>query len=452
MTVELAPAPLLSKTYRATTAGIFALAFLFAFEAIAVATVMPVVGRELDGLPLYAIAFSAPLAVGVVATAMAGRWIDARGPGPALRIGVGLFVAGLIAAALAPTMPVFLVGRGIQGFGSGLAGVGLYVLIARAYPEGMRARAFTVLTSGWVLPALAGPAIAGLINDLVGWRWVFGGAPLFAVVAYFALAPALRSTRQEGAWKNDGGRTAWAAMVAAGILGVAFAGQQSLDWWVMLAAASVAAVLLAAPRLLPKGTWLFRRGLPAVISARGLVGAGFFGAEVYLPLALVEHRGFTPTEAGLLLTTSAVAWFSGSWLAANLPFLAGKVMRVRLGAGLLAAGVGLSVLSLNAQVPVAVVVVGWALAGLGIGMAFSTLSVLLLDHSADGEEGTNSSALQINDAVAQSLWLALGSIAFAALLPVAPLWGFITAFGGSFAIALLALLLTRRLAGAPEGG
>ncbi|EMY33109.1 major facilitator transporter, partial [Arthrobacter crystallopoietes BAB-32] len=80
MTVELKPAPLLSKTYRATTAGIFALAFLSAFEAIAVATVMPVVARDLDGLALYAIAFSTPLAVLVVATAMAGGWIDARGP------------------------------------------------------------------------------------------------------------------------------------------------------------------------------------------------------------------------------------------------------------------------------------------------------------------------------------------------------------------------------------
>ncbi|WP_150110090.1 MFS transporter, partial [Crystallibacter crystallopoietes] len=231
---------------------------------------------------------------------------------PALRIGVGLFVAGLAAAALAPNMAVLLVGRGIQGFGSGLTGVGLYVLIAKAYPEGMRARVFTVLTSGWVLPALVGPAIAGLINDLAGWRWVFGGAPLFAVVAYFALAPALRATRQGGVWKNDGGRTACAAVVGAGILGVGLAGQQSSSWWIVLAAASVAAVLLALPGLLPKGTWLFRRGLPAVIAVRGLVGAGFFGAEVYLPLALVQHRGYTPTEAGLLLTTSAVAWFGGS--------------------------------------------------------------------------------------------------------------------------------------------
>ena len=445
MSVALAPAPLLSRSYRATTAGLFALAFLFAFESMAVATVMPVVGRELDGLAAYAISFSAPMAVSVLGIALAGSWTDARGPAPVLRLGVGLFLLGLAAAALAPTMGVFLVGRGVQGFGSGLAGVGMYVLIAKAYPQAMRARVFTVLTSGWVLPALAGPAAAGALNDLLGWRWVFGLAPAVAVVAWLALFPALRQTSGTGAVKNDGARAAWAAAVAAGILGVGYAGQRETGWWVLLFLASMAAVLLAAPRLLPAGTWTLRRGLPAVISVRGLIGSAFLGAEVYLPLALVQQRGFSPVQAGLLLTASAVAWFAGSWLAANLRFLAHKVLRVGLGAAMLTVGIGLSVLSIDAGTWIGIVVVGWSVAGLGIGMAFSTLSVLMLDRSGDGEEGANSSAMQINDAVVQSLWLALGSVAFALLLPVAPLWAFVLAFGSSFLLAAAALLLARRL-------
>ena len=195
---------------------------------------MPVVGRELNGLAAYAISFSAPMAVSVLGIALAGSWTDARGPAPVLRFGVGLFSLGLAAAALAPTMAVFLVGRGVQGFGSGLAGVGMYVLIAKAYPQAMRARVFTVLTSGWVLPALAGPAAAGALNDLLGWRWVFGLAPAVAVVAWLALFPALRRTSGTGAVKNDGARAVWAAAVAAGILGVGYAGQRETGWWALL--------------------------------------------------------------------------------------------------------------------------------------------------------------------------------------------------------------------------
>ena len=451
MTNDVAQVRLWSRSFRGTTVGIFSLAFLFAFEAIAVATIMPVVARDLDGIALYAIAFSAPVAVSVVAIAIAGGWIDSRGPAPALRVGVALFSAGLIAAGLAPGMLVFLASRAMQGFGSGLAGVGLYVIIARAYPESMRARVFTVITSAWVAPALVGPVIAGAIDELVGWRWVFLGAPIFAVVSYAALAPALRrmpalcGAPARDRRPSDRARVGWAAMAAAGILSLAYAGQRGVSWWPALLAISIAAVVFAAPRLLPAGTWLAHPGLPSVIAVRGLIGAAFICAEVYLPLSLVENRGFSTTLAGFVLTTAAIAWFVGSWLAANIPHLDDKVLRVRIGALCVAGGVAAVATSVDPDIWSGVAITGWSLAGLGTGMALSTLSVLLLGHSAPGEEGANSSAMQINDAVTESLGLAIGSVVFAALLASAPTWGFALNFMGSFAIALLALILTRRL-------
>ena len=53
---------ILSPAYAATTVAMFALIAFVAFEAMAVATVMPTVARDLDGLDLYALAFAAPLA------------------------------------------------------------------------------------------------------------------------------------------------------------------------------------------------------------------------------------------------------------------------------------------------------------------------------------------------------------------------------------------------------
>ncbi|MEV4186458.1 MFS transporter, partial [Streptosporangium canum] len=63
-----------AQRYRALTVGMVALIVLVAFEALAVATAMPVVGRELDGLALYALAFSGALAAGMIATVLGGRW------------------------------------------------------------------------------------------------------------------------------------------------------------------------------------------------------------------------------------------------------------------------------------------------------------------------------------------------------------------------------------------
>lgn len=198
MTVETAPQRerLWLGPYGRVVAGIFALAFLIAFESIAVATVMPVVADDLDGLSLYALAFAAPTAVAVITMAIAGPMIDRRGPGRGLILGIGIFVLGLLIAGLAPTMELFLVGRCVQGLGSGFLGVGLYVVIGKVFPDAMRARVWTVMTSAWLLPGLVGPVIAGVIADHVGWRWVFLGVPAIAVASVALIWDAVR--RVEG--------------------------------------------------------------------------------------------------------------------------------------------------------------------------------------------------------------------------------------------------------------
>jgi MFS family permease len=109
------------------------LAFLVAFESLAVATVMPVVADELGGLELYALAFAAPIAVGIVSMTLAGPLMDRHGPATGLQAGVAVFVGGLLLAGLAPSMPVFLAGRAVQGLGMGFVGVALYVVIGRTF-------------------------------------------------------------------------------------------------------------------------------------------------------------------------------------------------------------------------------------------------------------------------------------------------------------------------------
>ncbi|GAA1967510.1 MFS transporter [Nocardioides panacihumi] len=437
------PASLWTGPHLRTTVGVFALAFLFAFEYLAVATVMPDVAEALDGLPLYAVAFSAPMATSVVAFTVVGPWCDRRGPRPAVDAGVVVFGAGLLVAGLAPTMPVFLVGRAIQGFGMGLLGVAVYVVVAQAYPERLRARAFTVLTGAWVLPALIGPAIAASVAAALGWRWVFLGVPVLVVAAWWLVHDAPSHASGEGARRRgDLGR---AVVVAAAVLVVSLAGQRDLPGWPVLLAVACAAVLVAGPRLLPPGTWTGRRGLPSVIGTRGLIGAAFAGAEAYVPLLLTLQRGLSLTEAGWALTAGATTWFGGSWVAANWSALSDEVRRVRIGAVALAAGIAVFATAATSSVPLVVPMLGWALAGAGIGMAFSTLSVLTLSAASPGEEGRASSALQLNDAVVQALVLAAGSVVFAGFAASSPVAGATVLVLAAASIGALALLPASRL-------
>jgi MFS family permease len=425
-----------------TTTGIFALMFLFAFEALAVAAVMPDVAAELEGLRWYAVAFAAPMAASVVALVVAGPAIDRRGPGPALVGGLVVFCAGVVLAGLAPTMPVFLVGRLVHGLGAGVLGVALYVVVAQAYPEQLRARVFAVLTAAWVLPALVGPVVAASVAHAVGWRWVFLGVPVLAVGAWLLV----RSAPSRPGDGNAGRPRLGAALLAAtGVLVVSIAGQRALSAWPVLVVAGIIVIVVAGGRLLPAGSWSGRRGLPSVIGARGLIGTAFAAAEVYLPLLLTLTRDLTLAEAGWVLTTGAVSWCAGAWLAARWRVLSDETVRVRVGAALLAAGVGGFALVALPAVPLAVPVLCWAVAGIGVGMSFSTLSVLALAFAPPGEEGRTSSALQLNDYLVQSAALAVGSVAFAGFATGDPVLGATLLVIAATLIGGLALVPASRL-------
>ncbi|MGC5167946.1 MFS transporter [Luteimicrobium sp. DT211] len=457
--------------------GVFVLAFLEAFEAMAVSTAMPAVARELHAVGAIALAFSVPLAVSVVARAAAGSSMDRTGPGRGLRLGVALFVVGLVAAGLAPSMPVFLLARAVQGYATGLTGVGLWVLVGRVFPEHLRARVFSVMAGAWVLPALVGPGIAGLVSELAGWRWVFLSVPPLALASFGLLRGALRRVdeafaRQREAEPADPGtdtRTdtpdagpatlpprdqrpatgrralGWSLPVSVALLVTSGSGQGGGILGPVLLVAAVAAVVVAAPRLLPAGTWTGRRGLPSTMSARSLVAAGYLGAETYLPLSLVEHRGMSLTTAGLLLTASAVAWSAAAWLGAHAPVLASPARRVRLGSLCVVVGAAGTALAAAPALPLWPVVALWTLAGFGMGLSNPTFAVLVMDASGPTAQGVNSAAMQTNDVVVQSLVLAVGAAAFAGLVGGLPTGAFVVVCGLAVATAALGLALTTRL-------
>ena len=109
-----------------------------------------------------------------------------------------------------------VVSRAVQGGGAGMISALSYVSIGRGYPERAQSRMLAVLSSAWVVPGLAGPALAGLIADHVGWRWVFLGlAPLPLLAALLAL-PALRRLKPAEAQRPDRRRLRDALLLSAG--------------------------------------------------------------------------------------------------------------------------------------------------------------------------------------------------------------------------------------------
>ncbi|MDX6293969.1 MAG: hypothetical protein QOH50_3044 [Kribbellaceae bacterium] len=438
----------LAPPYRALTIGMVALITLVAFESLAVTTAMPTVAQALDGLPWYALAFGGPLASGVVAMVVSGTWSDLKGPTRPLWHGTAWFVVGLAIAGIAPTMAVLVAGRIIQGFGAGLLTVALYVVVGHLYPAQLRPRIFAAFATGWVVPSLVGPAIAGLIVAHTSWRVVFLAVPVLAIPAVLVMRPGLGRARTPAGPTAQGSlwdkRARWAIAVALGIGLLHYGGQQRGVVQVVLLVVGLAAVAGFAPKLLPSGSFRVTAGLPAVIALRGLVAAAGFGAEVFLPLMLTRERGLTPAFAGLVLTISALSWTAASWYRGRSEQPFSHAVFLQAGMVSIVLGITAAALTLNPAVPVLVGILGWGLAGLGMGTVFPTLSVLILEYSSREEQGANSSALQLSDSLSTATVLAIGGSLFAAIEPHSADAAYLTAFGLPAVLALLGIWAARR--------
>lgn len=387
---------------------------LVAFEAMAIAAIMPDVKDDLGGLGLYGWVFSGFFLASLLGIVVAGQLADSRGLVLPYAVGLGLFSAGLVLGGAAGSMPMLIVGRLLQGFGAGAIPAIAYASIGRGIPGPLRPKMFAVLSTAWVVPGLVGPSAALLVEHALSWRWVFLVLIPFVVVAGVMTVPALASMGPpEGADLDvaahaerraaDRLRLRQVLLLVVGI-GAAFVAASGVP----MAAAAVLLVVgvpvavNALVHLLPRGTLRLATGVPATVAVRGLLTFGFFAADAYVPLAVVDGRGGSSWIAGAALTVSALTWTGASWIQANLIDRIGPRALDQIGFGALVCGVGL-MLGVAQGLPVALAVVAWAIAGFGIGIAYAPQAVTVLASAKPGEEGSASAAIQLSDAVGIAL-------------------------------------------------
>ena len=406
----------MSGPYRALTLGIVSCVLLVAFEATAVNTAMPVAARDLNGLGLYAFAFSGYFTASLLAMVVSGEWSDKRGPLGPLSAGIGTFAIGLVIAGTARNMETFVGGRAVQGLGGGLLIVALYVVVGRAYPERLRPSVFAAFSSAWVLPSIVGPVISGTVTQHLGWRWVFLSIPVLVVLPVALMLPQLRRLQAADGpargWGLDRRRILFALALAVGAGLLQYAGQLLDRYALIPAAAGLALLVPAVARLLPAGTFRAARGLPTVILLRGIAAGAFFAAEAFIPLMLVTQRGLSPTLAGLSLTSGGLSWALGSWVQGRPWADRHRSLLIRAGflmSAFAIAGVGLV---LFPAVPAYLVAVVWTVGGMGMGLTIASVGVLMLGLSEADDTGENSASLQVSDALGNVLLTGLAGVLF----------------------------------------
>lgn len=437
---------------RRLTFGLALTISLVAVEALAIATVMPTVSDDLGGLALYGWVFSAFFLGTLIGIVVSGQSADRLGAAPAFTLGLVLFAGGLLAGGLAPTMFVLVLARFVQGFGAGAVPAIGYVCIGRSYPEALRPRMFAVLASAWVIPGIFGPAIAGIVEHAVGWRWVFLGLlPLVLLAGLFTL-PAMRpiGPGTVGSDVVERSRLPFAIAVAVGaasVLGGIAAENAAVAIALVLAGGAIG--IPAYLRLVPPGTLRARAGMPAAVAARGTLTFAFFGVDAYVPLAIADVRHLGTLWITLSLTTTTLMWTAAAWAQERLVERVGARRLVIAGHGIILVSIAVTAFYLVDAVPFWVGFAGWTCGGFGIGLAYAPISLVVLREAEPGREGAATSSLQLTEQLGVALGIGLGGAAVA----IGARQGWTAATGIAVAwiigglVAAIGMLVARRLPG-----
>ncbi|GMX64014.1 MFS transporter [Paenibacillus elgii] len=407
-------ATIFDSRYRALTIGIILAVTTVAFEGLAITTIAPDLAQHLNGISLYGWIFSAFLLTQILGTMVIGQQIGKIGVYRSFSLSIVIFVAGILVAATSVNMPMLIAGRALQGFGAGAIVTCVYYSITLSYPDALRTKILAAFSSAYILPALIGPYIAGLLAEYVSWRFVFWLVlPLIALAVLLTL-PSFRKLQTASAPVQKSGRKeGYAALLTVGT-GLLLSGLGFVSDWKGIALVLIGLIIMVRPlqQLLPAGTFTVKKGLPATIVSRGLYVACYVATESYVVLALTEVKGLPADLAGLIVAAGALSWSTAAWLQSKLDEKdsgRGRKKRIITGIGLMIIGVSLVITAVGLESGgIGFAVISQIFTGFGIGLANPTTGAIALQHARSGEEGEISAYLQFVDAFCPGVSIGIG--------------------------------------------
>ena len=322
-------------------------------------------------------------------------------------LGLSVFTVASAASALAPTVGVLIATRALQGIGAAMVMPLTLTLLSEAFPADKRGMAIGVWGGIAGLAVAAGPVVGGAVVEGLNWHWIFWLNVPIGIV----LVPLSRARLSESFGPRPRLDIAGLALIGAGLFAVTWAlvRANTAGW---ASAEVVGSLVVGAALIAVFGWWeqrasapmvslaLFRR--PSFTSANGVsffMYAGLFGAAFLMSQFFQSAQHHTPLQTGIRLLPWTGAPMIVSPIAGKLAERYGN--RVFMALGLLLQGVGLGWVAAIATAGASYAELGVALAvaGVGIGMVFPTVSTEVL-ASVPGEEvgvasGTNSALREL---------------------------------------------------------
>jgi EmrB/QacA subfamily drug resistance transporter len=376
-------------------------------DSSAVNLTLPVIQQQLGGgveaaqwiMNAYALLLSALVLAG-------GAAADRYGRKRVFVLGVLVFTAASAVCGLAPSLPVLIAARAVQGVGAALLIPASLALLGAAYDAKGRGQAVGIWAGASGLTSAVGPVLGGWLAQSVSWRAVFFiNLPVAAVAIWLVMVNAQESKGARSGAVDYGGAAAVTAGLAAVTWALTVAPKQGADLAVLgvggLGVLALVGFLTierrAANPMMP--LMLFKSATFSGVNAMTLVlYAALGGAFFLLPFELIRAHGYAPSLAGAALLPISLGLAVLSPISGRLSSRLGPRPLLIVGPLLVAAGFLLLALLSDRSGYWTGVFPGLAVLAVGAGVAVAPLTDAVLGAVADEYEGA---AAGINNAVAR---------------------------------------------------
>lgn len=388
---------------------------LLAFNAFLASISLPTAVQEMGGVALISWALTLFLVFAIVGGAGAALLKQRLGARTALLVSAGTFLAGTLLAATANSMEQVLVGRALQGLGEGVVSAICFALIPELFPSRLVPKVFGLQAMIWAVAAFGGPAVAGLLTELVSWRAAFLiNVPLVLLFAIMVMIKVPAHSREDRNSVSFPGLRL--LIIGVAIMLVALAGlAQPLP---------ATGLLIGATALLVGAVWLDGRSAqrlmpPDAFRPVSVVGTGLWmvlliniagaGSAVYLVLVVQEMWGYGPTAAGALAAVLAVAWSASAVSVANIRRKETRKVLIRLGPAMI--GIGLLLVLAGLQLDqVVIVAAGQLVVGSGFGICNGYLNLTMMEAASDSERDRTSALMPTTQSAGNAIGAALAGV------------------------------------------
>ncbi|GLW92270.1 MFS transporter [Actinokineospora globicatena] len=365
--------------------------FLAALDQTIVGTSIRTIADDLNGLSLQAWATTAYLITSTVSTPLYGKLSDIYGRKPFFLTAISLFIIGSLACTLATSMYELAAYRAFQGLGAGgLMSLAL-TIIADIVPPRERAKYQGFFLAVFGTSSVLGPVIGGFfagqgeILGITGWRWVFLVNVPIGIIALFVVMKVLNIPHERHDHRIDYFGAVFLSIAVVPLLIVA---EQGREWgwdsqrsllcygigFVGLVGFLLVERAMKDEALIPLR--LFRTSTFAMtIIAGTILGIGMFGGITMIPQYLQIVRGFTPTEAGLMMVPLMLGIMFASVVSGQITSKTGRYKVFPIIGSLLLIGGLLLFHLVGVDTPIWQPIVYMVVFGLGLGFCMQTLTV-----------------------------------------------------------------------------